>query len=406
MKKKEGNNKIYTLELENLENPTSLSSPHMQTEVAVKAQVTRDGVRPNANIAKTDSDIIPQKPKPKPKEKQSPKELENIESDSNPAGILNPEELATLNKEFKLGEIQDLKGQKALYDANIESLSLLDDILKSGRVATDDEKRILSNFRGFGKASNELYQVIKEKGERLDSLNKLLESLSESVGAKKGYNGMIDFYLGKDLNEALSISTRLDVRDAAYTDKNYMQRFHNGYNKLISDEYIKELQGQIQKAKDTREKAKKAYEKEIANKESVAELRNSLNEMLVRQAELHSFLGRASDSKIERLKAIYGDDFEDIVRGKFDKKEVKMKNKQHKIPTKSKVEKDLSTDEIKQIINTWDLNNPKKSDKLIISKVDEAELELLAKDFDFKGNYAVAREIDSEYLAHALNRHE
>lgn len=32
----------------------------MQTEVAVKAQVTRDGVRPNANIAKTDSDIIPQ----------------------------------------------------------------------------------------------------------------------------------------------------------------------------------------------------------------------------------------------------------------------------------------------------------------------------------------------------------
>ncbi|WP_034580108.1 SAM-dependent methyltransferase [Helicobacter bilis] len=120
----------------------------------------------------------------KPKPKQSPKELENIESDSNPAGILNPEELATLNKEFKLGEIQDLKGQKALYDANIESLSLLDDILKSGRVATDDEKKILSNFRGFGKASNELYQVIKEKGERLDSLNKLLESLSESVGAK------------------------------------------------------------------------------------------------------------------------------------------------------------------------------------------------------------------------------
>ncbi|MDD7295948.1 N-6 DNA methylase, partial [Helicobacter bilis] len=118
------------------------------------------------------------------KPKQSPKELENIESDSNPAGILNPEELATLNKEFKLGEIQDLKGQKALYDANIESLSLLDDILKSGRVATDDEKKILSNFRGFGKASNELYQVIKEKGERLDSLNKLLESLSESVGAK------------------------------------------------------------------------------------------------------------------------------------------------------------------------------------------------------------------------------
>ena len=254
-------------------------------------------------------------------------------------------------------------------------------------------------------ANEKLNAIIQDFAKSSDNIKVICEYRGLNILAKKGYSGMIDFYLGKDLNEALSISTRLDVRDAAYTDKNYMQRFHNGYNKLISDDYIKELQGQIQKAKDTREKAKKAYEKEIANKESVAELRNSLNEMLVRQAELHSFLGRASDSEIERLKAIYGDDFEDIVKGKFGKKEVEMKNKQHTIPTKSKVEKDLSTDEIKQIINTWDLNNPKKSDKLIISKVDESELELLAKDFDFKGNYAVAREIDSEHLAHALNRH-
>ena len=166
-------------------------------------------------------------------------------------------------------------------------------------------------------ANEKLNAIIQDFAKSSDNIKVICEYRGLNILAKKGYSGMIDFYLGKDLNEALSISIRLDVRDAAYTDKNYMQRFHNGYNKLISDEYIKELQGQIQKAKDTREKAKKAYEKEIANKESVAELRNSLNEMLVRQAELHSFLGRASDSEIERLKAIYGDGFEDIVKGKF-----------------------------------------------------------------------------------------
>ncbi len=96
-----------------------------------------------------------------------------------------------------------------------------------------------------------------------------------------------------------------------------MQRLNNGYNKLTSDEYIKELQGQMQKARDTKAKALRAYEKESANKESVAELRNTLNEMLVRQAELHSFLGRASENELERLRAIYGDEFEDVVDTKF-----------------------------------------------------------------------------------------
>lgn len=56
----EGKNKIYTLELESLENPTPLSSPHTQAGVAVEAQVTRDVVRPNANIAKTDEQIVAQ----------------------------------------------------------------------------------------------------------------------------------------------------------------------------------------------------------------------------------------------------------------------------------------------------------------------------------------------------------
>ncbi|MCM1223285.1 MAG: hypothetical protein NC548_53415 [Lachnospiraceae bacterium] len=58
--KMEGRNKIYTLELEDLK-PTSLSQSHTMAEVAVKTQVTRDVVRPNANIAKTDKKIISQR---------------------------------------------------------------------------------------------------------------------------------------------------------------------------------------------------------------------------------------------------------------------------------------------------------------------------------------------------------
>ncbi|WP_238702169.1 hypothetical protein [Helicobacter bilis] len=141
-----------------------------------------------------------------------------------------------------------------------------------------------------------------------------------------------------------------------------MQRFHNGYNKLISDECIKELQGQIQKAKDTREKAKKAYEKEIANKESVAELRNSLNEMLVRQAELHSFLGRASDSEIERLKAIYGDDFEDIVRGKFGKENENKEKGSNEINTA--IDNDITTLPLQQTQEKFNYDEKKAKDLL------------------------------------------
>ena len=55
----EGKNRIYTLELESL-SPTPKSSPHTQAGVAVEAQVTRDVVRPNANIAKTDEQIVAQ----------------------------------------------------------------------------------------------------------------------------------------------------------------------------------------------------------------------------------------------------------------------------------------------------------------------------------------------------------
>nr|WP_240329622.1 hypothetical protein [Helicobacter suis] len=75
------------------------------------------------------------------------------------------------------------------------------------------------------------------------------------------------------------------------------------------------------------------------------------------------------------------------------------------LPTKTKLERELSPQEIHEVISKWDLKNPSPKDKLLIGRVQGEELEQLAKEFKFKGNYALAREIDAQHVAHALNRH-
>lgn len=87
---------------------------------------TKELVAKNKQKTKPDNGINAEKDKQKPQENelideankahknepQSDKEIDNIKSTSNPAGILNPEETATLNKEFRLKELEDLKGKK------------------------------------------------------------------------------------------------------------------------------------------------------------------------------------------------------------------------------------------------------------------------------------------------------
>lgn len=75
------------------------------------------------------------------------------------------------------------------------------------------------------------------------------------------------------------------------------------------------------------------------------------------------------------------------------------------LPTKSTLNEPLSVNEIKQNIEKWDLTNPNPQDKILISKVQGAELEQLKSEFDFKGNYALAREIEAKNVKHALTRH-
>ena len=73
--------------------------------------------------------------------------------------------------------------------------------------------------------------------------------------------------------------------------------------------------------------------------------------------------------------------------------------------TKSNITHNLSPQEIKNEIEKWDLSKPSPNDKLLVSKIQDQELEQLQKEFNFKGNYAIARQIDAEHVAHALNRH-
>ncbi|WP_459177951.1 PBECR3 domain-containing polyvalent protein, partial [Helicobacter bizzozeronii] len=75
------------------------------------------------------------------------------------------------------------------------------------------------------------------------------------------------------------------------------------------------------------------------------------------------------------------------------------------LPTKSTLTEDLSPAEIKSQIEQWDLTNPKATDRLLIGKVEGKELEQLSQEFKFNGNYALARQIDAQHVAHALNRH-
>ncbi|WP_233704985.1 putative barnase/colicin E5 family endoribonuclease [Helicobacter felis] len=75
------------------------------------------------------------------------------------------------------------------------------------------------------------------------------------------------------------------------------------------------------------------------------------------------------------------------------------------LPTKSTLAEDLSPAEIKNHIEQWDLTNPKATDRLLIGKVEGKELEQLSQEFKFNGNYALARQIDAQHVAHALNRH-
>ncbi|MCI5968495.1 MAG: hypothetical protein MRZ19_03195, partial [Helicobacter sp.] len=121
-------NKIYSIELESL-SPTPKSSPHTQAGVAVEAQVTRDVVRPNANIAKTDGEIILQNDSGNKKELQSlnlieSKTSENIGTNAKQSPVTSLNQDAILPKNAL--EKMQIEYQNAQKDVEIKQQSIQD----------------------------------------------------------------------------------------------------------------------------------------------------------------------------------------------------------------------------------------------------------------------------------------
>ncbi|STQ85765.1 DEAD/DEAH box helicase [Helicobacter muridarum] len=92
--------------------------------------------------------------------------------------------------------LQDTASAKLAYNQNIKALEALDSILQSNQnkildELTPQQRDVLSNFRGFGKASNELIDIIKAKDSRYTHLQQLLESLSKNIKSNSILNNEI-----------------------------------------------------------------------------------------------------------------------------------------------------------------------------------------------------------------------
>lgn len=190
LEKMEGKNKIYTIELDSLDKSNPLSTPYSDAGLAVKAQDTRDGVRPNASIAKTDDKTIPN---------QSIKEAENLTllSRDIPSGdpkngnldnltnILKGEEpprprtSSPYNVNDKTIPNQDLKSadesdQASLNLSRAERRAMGIEEPK-GKTLVIDEKAVKSDVREFGRLAHQVglgFKSAKEAKAVMDKCDK------------------------------------------------------------------------------------------------------------------------------------------------------------------------------------------------------------------------------------------
>ncbi|WP_163555580.1 hypothetical protein [Helicobacter suis] len=78
------------------------------------------------------------------------------------------------------------------------------------------------------------------------------------------------------------------------------------------------------------------------------------------------------------------------------------------LPTKTKLERELSPQEIHEVISKWDLSptsNKSGKQRLVVARVEAKEAEELTKALEFKGQKDLVREIDSHQVIHALKQH-
>lgn len=159
LEKMEGKNKIYTIELDSLDRSNPLSTPYSDAGLAVKAQDTRDGVRPNASIAKTDDSTA------------SAKQIETAESSLSPKPSANLDSLSRVNtKNFTPKEIKSQESN--LSRAERRAMGIEE---PKGKTLVIDEKAVKSDVREFGRLAHQVglgFKSAKEAKAVMDKCDK------------------------------------------------------------------------------------------------------------------------------------------------------------------------------------------------------------------------------------------
>lgn len=115
---------------------------------------------------------------------------QELVSDTNAAGILSPAEKATIENQTFTQTIDPAKfNANEILSANINALKVLDELLITRNLATNEQKELLSAFSGAGgRFSDELNKIRKANpnDERLAYINGLLKQINEKLPKASG----------------------------------------------------------------------------------------------------------------------------------------------------------------------------------------------------------------------------
>ncbi len=115
---------------------------------------------------------------------------QELVSDTNAAGILSPAEKATIENQKFTQTIDPAKfNANEILSANINALKVLDELLITRNLATNEQKELLSAFSGAGgRFSDELNKIRKANpnDERLAYINGLLKQINEKLPKASG----------------------------------------------------------------------------------------------------------------------------------------------------------------------------------------------------------------------------
>lgn len=115
---------------------------------------------------------------------------QELVSDTNAAGILSPAEKATIENQTFTQTIDPAKfNANEILSANINALKVLDELLTTRNLATNEQKELLSAFSGAGgRFSDELNKIRKANpnDERLAYINGLLKQINDKLPKASG----------------------------------------------------------------------------------------------------------------------------------------------------------------------------------------------------------------------------